>query len=322
MRSVLSRLFTKFGKIRSDLREHRINRRSIESTELKSYVGVRQSRGQRACLFASWDPHGRIDPFVIEYLKELTECGFDIYFCTTSSTLDQNDLSVALKYCRVVTHRENVGLDFASWALLWRKNPEIKNYDSVLIANDSVFGPLQKLESYFVRMNEIDADFVGMTDSWEKYYHLQSYFVFCKKTALESGLLDSFLNSVKLSLDKDKIIEQYEVGMSQFAIRNRFKIAALFPYLDIRANALSKGTHFQYNSLILRQPCNSTIFMWDILLREFRFPFLKTEILKINRKESLEVVHWRSIFKEIGIAAQSELLIQNYIARTTANARI
>jgi rhamnosyltransferase len=318
----MRKLYRRYRKLRAAASERSVRLRTIESTEIRTYFGAQHTSNSMACLFASWDPHGRIDPYVIEYLKHLNECGFDIYFCTTSETLDEQDLSVALKFCKVITHRENVGLDFASWALLWRNNSLLKNYSAVLIANDSVFGPLHSLAPYIARMQQTEADLVGMTDNWEKNYHLQSYFVYFKKNILELGLLDTFMNSVQLSYDKEKIIERYEVGLTQLIIKSKLKVAALFPYLKIRAEAIAQGNNFQYADLILRQPCNSTIFMWKILIKEFKFPFLKTEILKLNRKESIDVVHWRTVLGEVSVTSDAEPLIINYIARTTANARI
>lgn len=322
MKRAIKILLARLVQLKASLNEFIISRRSVEDTEIKTYKSELKGRGLKACLFASWDPDGRIDIYIINYLAELYSKGFDIYFCTTSSVLDQQDLSSAMKYCRVVTHRTNIGLDFASWGLLWRKNPELAGYKSILLANDSVFGPLRDLEPHFNRINDLEADIVGMTDSWEKYYHIQSYFLFFKEAALTGGFLDDFLNGVQLTLNKEKIIEKYEVGISQAAIRKRLRVCALYPYLEVRDKAISYGREFQYHELIRTQPCNSTIFMWDLLLKDFNFPFLKTELLKINRKGSLNIVRWRHLFREVGIISEVDQSIQSYIARTTPNAKI
>jgi lipopolysaccharide biosynthesis protein len=58
---------------------------------------------------------------------------------------------------------------------------------------------------------------------------------------------------------------------------------------------------------------NLTLFSWERLIRDFKFPFLKTEILKSNRFKSADAVRWRDI-----VAAASDYdtdLIANHLRR-------
>jgi hypothetical protein len=273
------------------------------------------------CLMAHFDTHGRIAKYVQDYILELKALNFDIVLISTSPRVDSRDLDFARTHLRMLIHRQNVGLDFGSWKAALDSLPDAYDYEQLLLTNDSVFGPFYPLKNVFERFASMPEPLLGMTDSWETFYHLQSYFLLFKKDAFHSETFKNFWNSVKLSHDKNKIIDQYEVGISQKFIADDFTLGAYVPFHILREHCLALGPEkFQYYDMFCRQPGNPTIFMWDILISDFKFPFLKTELLKVNRKESKEVVHWRKILEKN--AAQKHISsISAFLQRTQWNCR-
>ena len=249
--------------------------------------------GTKLCLMAHFDGDGRVAPYVLNYIDQLRQLGFDVVLASTSPFLDERDVPKLQERCRLAIIRENVGLDFGSWGAAMTALEDFGDYEELLLTNDSVFGPIVDLRETLERIASFPEALCGLTDNWEKQYHLQSYFLYFKRPALRSPTFERFWREFRLSTDKERIIIEYEVGISQAFIRDDVRIRPCFRFNELRDHCLAMGDAFQYRDLISRQPVNPTIFLWDVLIRDFRFPFLKTEILKINRFQSRSVVNWR-----------------------------
>ena len=271
-----------------------VSRRAIESTILETIRG-QQTLGQkkRLCLMAHFDAFGRFHECLQYYIRHLNERGFEIVLCSTAPRLDPHDLAAITPYCSLILRRENIGLDFASWKAALSQLTDLSRYDLLLVNNDSVFGPIFDLEPIFKAFEHSDADMGGLTDCWLKSYHLQSYFLLFKKAAFGSPAFQNFWSRVRLSYDKEAIIERYEVGVTQHFLAHHFKTFAAFPYHELRDRALEEKS-FQYHKDVVKQPVNPSIYMWDVLVRDFQFPFIKGEVLKLNKFESKNAYRWRS----------------------------
>lgn len=309
MKSFWKRLLNKLHQIRLEQRDHQLQKVDPLSTILVSYpsnLGTKTKN--KLCLYAHFDQAGKIADYVIGQCEELKKNGYDVILISTSPALEQNAIESALKSLRGIIHRKNLGYDFVSWRTAMMSLGDFSSYDELLLTNDSVFGPFSDLSLIFKNIADSQSSVSGLTDNWEKCYHLQSFFIHFKKPALHSSVFKSFWDTVRIRADKETIIISYEVGLSQHFIRHGYKLKALFPFHEIRAKCLDMGAGFQYRDKILRQPLNSTIFMWDVLLTEFGFPFIKTEILKINRFQSHNVPLWRSLIPAgfASIAERSE----------------
>lgn len=321
---VLRTVLHKVRRAREILRNKRMDKKwariDPSSTLREAYEGFDpEKRSSRLCLFAHFDPDGRIDPYVLAHMSHLKECGFDVVLSSTSPVLDATDLECARRICRLVILRSNMGLDFVSWKVAMDKLGDAATYDRLLLTNDSIFGPFHSLSPLFSRMEEAPELVCGLTDNWEKHYHLQSFFLYFKKPIIEAKFFHTFWHDMRLYFDKEKIIEQFEVGLSRLLIRNRVQLKAIYSYYDVREVCLAQGQEFQFAAMIRSQPCNATIFMWDILLKDFDFPFLKTEILKWNRKGTKNVVFWRDFVPKFGPGGESHNLILDYLKRTVPN---
>lgn len=277
---------------------------------------------RRLCLFAHFDVQGRVDPYVLHHIDELKKNKFDVVLISTSNTIDPRDFSEVAARCRYYIHRKNVGLDFGSWKAAMDYIRDFGEYDELLLTNDSVFGPIYDLKETFDKFEKMPQKVCGLVDTWEIYYHVQSYFVFFKQEALKSELFKKFWNNFRLTLDKDFIIENYEIGLSQHFLRNGFEIGACVDFVELRdylINQVGEGK-FQYHDKYSREPGNPTLLAWEALISDrYRFPFIKTELLKYNRLVSKNVVNWRHFMPPD--SERMIKLISNFLKRTQWNAR-
>jgi lipopolysaccharide biosynthesis protein len=220
--------------------------------------------GATVCLFAHYDRDGLIEEYVVYHLACLRRAGVIPLFISTAPELPAEQLRKIDPYCAAVLLRENLGIDFGSWRtglLAW---PEVWTAESLIFANDSVYGPIGDLQAALDRMARTDCDFWGVTESLQLQPHYQSYFWFFRRSSLQSAAFHDFCDSIFLLRDKDEIIRTYEVGMLQRLRRRGLRGAALVP---AAAGQTAKE--------------NPTLHRWRQILAAGA-PYLKVQLLRDN----------------------------------------
>lgn len=250
---------------------------------------------QRACVFSHFDQNNQVAPYVFNYLNELRNAGLNIIMVSTSSKLRPVDVEELKKYCSACILRENKGYDFGSYkiGIEFLENQGVTP-SSILIANDSVFGPFFSIKELLDKhFNE--EGMVGLTDSYDHGYHLQSYFIHFGGNLVTSSIFKEFWSSVGTkdqNNEKTNIIMNYEVGGTKFFRDRGEKIKAIFPFEEIAAHSLLK---LKQKLTSMREPhspvtlsgsdlnlnLNATHKYWDLLI-ERGFPFIKRELLTRN----------------------------------------
>ena len=221
------------------------------------------------CFFCSYDREGIVRENVLYYLKELSLTGFNIVFISSSNTISDVDLEKLAGYCVKIINRENRGYDFYSWKTGLEEYPYYNAHTAVLLANDSVLGPFFDFSDIVKRLENCDADIVGMTDNFRYSHHLQSYFLYCKKSVILSREFINFFDRVKVIGPKNAIIRRYEVGFSQL-LGQQFHLAALYSLERV----LDKVCYPERPKTLI----NPTSHLWKPLITEFKFPFLKKSL--------------------------------------------
>lgn len=272
------------------------NSRLVHKTLKSVHEGDIKSEGRKIALFAHWDPDGIVDEYVLHYLRVLYDLGFAVIMISTAENLDQNSIDSAKKYVYQIIHRENTGLDFASWKLAIMLFPEVLERDNLLLTNDSIYGPFYDLSTTFDFLFEQKSGLWGLNNSLEKNCnHIQSFFLWMTPEVMSHKVFNSFLNRISILEDKEEIIVNYEVGLSKKLSHAGIEIQPLFPFDRISSFCQSKGEDFQYQDWVERGAFNTTIFSWDVLLEEYEYPFIKTEVFKVNRFDSRKVPDWREV---------------------------
>lgn len=289
---------------------------SPQKTILKVHWGLTSARNaKKICFFAHFDPQFRIDPLVVFYMKALKDQGFDIVLVSTSTPLRAEDIQNVRPLVRAVIERKNIGLDFASWSAAMSTIPDWQDYEALLCTNDSLIGPFKDLTPTFSRIEADSALLCGLNDSREIDHHLQSFFLYFKKPLFSRRHFKLFWKNIRACLDKQFIIEQYEVGLSQKFRAAGENIFAAFPFEKVNAAAKALGDNFQYASKIDKTPLNTTLFMWDILLTDFEYPFMKAELFRIDRFSARRIQEWRSI---VNVDPTFVEILSNYLKRVGA----
>jgi hypothetical protein len=134
--------------------------------------------------------------------------------------------------------RPNVGYDFASYRdgieRLQREFRIDVDATSLIMTNDSCFGPFIPMADILARLEERgsgDLGVYGITDSYEFHHHLQSYWLYFRPPAV--SLVRSFLLDLPPIHGVQEAIHRGELGLSRYLAKNGCALLALCPTDEI-----------------------------------------------------------------------------------------
>ena len=185
--------------------------------------------------YASFDRRGTIGDHVRDQLRAYHEAGFRTVFVTTSATMDAESVAAVRPYGVAAIRRRNRGIDFGSWKAGYEwflSTPEgsalLARADSVLLANDSCYGPFHPMGPFLDRMRAAPQAVYGITRSLEIRPYLQSYFLHFGREVVERGVFRDFMEQrVRLLGTKDAVARFLEVGGSVYLERRGVPLEAL-----------------------------------------------------------------------------------------------
>jgi lipopolysaccharide biosynthesis protein len=129
------------------------------------------------CLFVHYDRDDRRADHVLYYLKAIRGIDFKIAVISTAKLGEADQRKLAAIDVDLIL-RENAGLDFGSWAVgLARFRDSLGRLQidgRLLLANDSVFGPIGDLSEALSRLLSLPGDVHCMLESGEIAPHMQS----------------------------------------------------------------------------------------------------------------------------------------------------
>ena len=187
------------------------------------------------CLFAAYAPTPALKAHVPAYVAALSRAGFAVVLVVNTDA-DRHGLRVdpalldRLAGCIV---RENAGFDFAAWGHAYSLGQGFARCSRLLLANDSVIGPLDEaaFAKMIDRLRASDADIVGLTENRTPRRHLQSYFLAFGPRALASPQFRRAFSGMRSLPAKELVIDAYETSLTWQLERAGLRAASLFPPL-------------------------------------------------------------------------------------------
>lgn len=314
-------------------------------------AGAFGSSERRWCLFAAYSPRSVVTDMVIAQLRAYQQAGFAIAFVSMSKAISREDMTRLQEVCTHVLHRRSFGRDFGAWVHAARLlGQQLRSSDRLLLANDSNLGPIQPLQPWLDAALARDG-VVGFTESLGGGSHLQSYFLLANGVPAVNAVLD-FLASMKLSHSKWLMIQRGEIAFSETLRRRGHFVGALldhetledaaisdreyqaelevmFPDLfhglqlpDVRKLApderdaeLARAKAYQrylLRSRLFLLPVNPTHQLNSLLLKHFKFPFIKAELVVKNPGMVPSAPDWRYFVNEQ--SPVTERMIEDHLA--------
>lgn len=263
-----------------------------------------QHKAKRLAIFACYDSEGRINDYVVYYLKELSNVA-DIIF-VADNFLKEKEKEKIYSLTKYIIAEKHDEYDFGSYkrGYLWaEKNDILNHYNQLIFCNDSVFGPFYSFDSIFsVMKKKQKIDFWGMfmvkakteeEQNIRKKDHAQSYFIVFNHRVVNATVFKNFMRDITKLQNKEDVIKEYEIGLSQILINEGFRC---YGYMNGADNAPHKENALK--------------------IIEAGFPFLKKSLFNpnyLNRKVwCYSLWKYESIIAEISQAYPLHL-IKDYL---------
>jgi len=223
----------------------------------------------RACLFASYDPHLRIDDYVLVYLRELSRHA-DVFFLTDCD-MPSHELAKLDGIVKGAWAERHGAYDFGSYSRLARDLvgwDRLASYDEVLFINDSCY-LVRPLDEVFTTMDARPCawwglqatkriastratqpfpgkDPISVSDLYPQNYLdrfefdpvydflLGSFFLAFRRDVIADQRFQSVINSVVAEKKKSVVIRKYEIGITRFLIGLGYNFESWVPKITDR----------------------------------------------------------------------------------------
>lgn len=236
---------------------------------------------EEICIFSHYDVKNEIQEHVIYYLNELNKLNFSIFFISSCPHLKLTERSKINKITSAIICTNGNGRDWGNYAMGYNYSLGIIKAKNILFTNDSIWGPITSLKPFFNFAEQSSAEILGLTDSYQTEYHLQSYFIYCKESVCNSKLFEYYFEKFIPQISKQKIIQQNEIGFSRLFRNSGYQLGAFFRYSDIEKSTIAKkgfGYELVQKGILL----NSTHHFSKLMIEDLKFPFIKIELVKVN----------------------------------------
>jgi GT2 family glycosyltransferase len=237
------------------------------------------SDSDEVAIFVTHSPNSRLKPHVPHYLASLKRLGIAvILIVNTDGPLKAMNLDL-VNGADGIFARANKGYDFAAWAHILHLYPQIFDAKILYLLNASLLGPTNDsmFGALLTRLRNSPADFIGLTQNFDRGWHIQSYFLALKHRALSSIEFHKFIINIVSYNDMDDVINAYEVRLAPVLKDAGLNCEVLFPTTGLR---------------------DPTIYHWKYLLQS-GFPFIKIKTIR-DVFAGVDISEWREILAQQG----------------------
>ena len=233
---------------------------------------------KRLLLYVHFNKYNNFSQHVFYQLEQMRPLFDRIVFVSNSLFSDVD--KVALEKAGLIDdfiQRKNQGYDFAAWhdGMKAVGFEMLADYDSITCMNDTCFGPLWDMSTYYERYEGDDSvDFWGMTnhraiDAGHVYIdeHLQSYFMSFKKRLVKSSVFQSFWQQVESYTNVQDVIDHYETKYTKLFVEAGFTYQSVLDTTPI-------ANQFYHSNFTIHYP--------QVLL-EHKVPFIKIKMFDLTQ---------------------------------------
>ncbi len=243
---------------------------------------------KRAVVFAHYDKNNKIEDYVTYYLKSLKDAECDVVFVSCCE-LQNSEIEKVKNYVIHSICEKHDEYDFGSYkrGFLYLKN-SLNDYDELIFANDSCYGPIYPISEVFENMEKAECDFWGITKNnfgykksighfFIKRPHVQSYFIAFNKNIFMSEDFFNFMTSIVHQDRKKLIVSKYEIGLTELLLEKGYRYKVL-------VNAFENVN-------------NITILKWRQIIENYKMPFIKKSLFDLRNTDVATIENYENYLK-------------------------
>lgn len=204
------------------------------------------------CIYAVYDVQNVINKYICEVLKEISRFAEMIYVVCNFPEIKKG-LQFVETYAEKIIYRDNKGFDSGAYKEVILEHigkDKIRQYDELILTNDTYFAPIYPFDEMFERMRTTYCDFWGITrhpggynvDLGHFESHIQSYFLCFGKRILRDESYYSFWKNMKYANNKAEAVLYYELGINRYLDTLGYKGSAFSDYVNA-SQSFEKGSN-------------------------------------------------------------------------------
>jgi len=230
---------------------------------------VKPKNKKRITFYVHYDDKNVISNQDMKMIKHFAEFSNEYVFITNSK-LSYEEKAKIEPYVSQIIERENEGYDFGAWrdAFIQYGFKNLKEFDQLILLNNSVFGPVFDMDRIFFKMENDSVDFWGITlfpELSDGSYlhkknileHIQSYFQVFEKQVFNSKEFEIFWLGIKDTSTLIEVIAKYESEFTSLLSKAGFTYSVFIPetrYLSKYLQDFSIPYSTPYSLIILGSP--------------------------------------------------------------------
>ena len=189
----------------------------------------------KVCIFSSYYKINKVPNYVIFWLEKLKPYFDKIILVTNSRPI--NNYALMSKLGVDVIEVKNEGYDFGMWYKVMN-DMDMSDIGELCLVNDSTV-LFKNIDKMMGDIRHKQADVVGVTDSNQYGYHLQSYFLYFKNSEVVSAMWGLFNENKILHGDINFVINNYEIKLSNILLEKGFKLDSIYSYKKYNSENIS-----------------------------------------------------------------------------------
>ena len=193
-------------------------------------VDLLDENSKRVVIYHFFDKDGKVDRYVLHFLRELKTVSSKIVFVSNGVLLPDAKSKVD-EFVDEIIVRDNEGFD--AWGMKkgfeHLNSEELNDYDELLMVNSTFFGPFCDLKEIFDTMADRKIDFWGITSHPGFDYdpfncnpygyipeHVQTYWVCIRKRMFTSPAFKMFWDQLPVIKDYNEAVGYYETVFTKY----------------------------------------------------------------------------------------------------------
>ncbi len=173
-----------------------------------------------------YDANGTVDRYV-EFLLSSLQSEIQEYIIVINGYMKDESIQRLRQYTANIYIRENAGFDAGAYKdvfLQFLPQSVWKNYDEIVLMNDTFFGPVTSMEQIWKLFEADSVDFWGITrhprqelsDGSIVESHIQSYFIVIKRRLFTSPYFSEFWEKLSYPRTYQEAVENFEIKFTVF----------------------------------------------------------------------------------------------------------
>ena len=254
---------------------------------------------KRLGIFLFFDKDGRADRY-IRYLLESIRPSLDHLITIINGSADGAASAMLSELSDEVIKRENVGLDIAAWKTGITEvcgREKLNGYDTLVLFNDSFFGPFYPFEDIFSEMDNRELDLWGLSVHGAvdgsglcpygyRPRYIQTYFLVFEKKLLHSMDFYSFWEKQPLYTNYNEAAEKFVAVLTQQFADLGYKWGVLCDTAEYESG--NRARNFDNHSFNLYA-----------MIADMRYPVIKRRSFYIGRDRYLTYSNGSDLFRSL-----------------------